>query len=125
MPRSRPHLQRLDERITPGAAADFYWVDNQQIALLERTGQIAVKLTSPHDAAALTSKGGMLAGFDLVQSLDPTVAFVRTATSPRPAMSETLPLDARPGVKWSAPVFENAVSHGWVVATNEVIVRLA
>lgn len=124
MPRSQPQLHRLDERITPNAAADFYWVNNRQIALVERAGQVAVKLESPHDAATLTAKGGLLAGFDLVQSLDPTVAFVRAGISPRQSMSETLPLDQRPGVEWSAPVFENAESHGWVVATNEVIVRL-
>src|SRR5262249_49454369 len=125
MSRLSPRLERLDERIAPSVAnGDFYWCDGQQIALTERPNQIAVRFDQHQNTATLTRPGGLLAGFDLVQALDPTLAFVTPAASPRPRASEALPLDMRPDVAWSAPVFENTESHGWVVATNEIIVRL-
>src|SRR5262245_23768502 len=125
MSRSQPRLQRLDERIAPSVAnGDFYWCGGQQIALTERPNQIAVRFDQAQNTATLTRPGGLLAGYDLVQALDPTMAFVTPGASPRPRATETMPLDTRPDVVWSAPVFENAISHGWVVATNEIIVRL-
>jgi subtilisin family serine protease len=121
----RPHLQRLEDRIAPSiGAGDYYWVDGRQIALSERPGQIAVQFSRPVDATAATRPGGVLAGYDLVEAVNSTTAFVRAATSPRPDHSETVAIEERPSVAWSAPVFENPESGGWVVAMNEIIVRL-
>jgi subtilisin family serine protease len=124
MSRQRPAVLRLEDRLAPSASADFYWADGQKIALTERTGQVAVRFDSPHDAAALTRTGGLLAGYDLVQAVDPTVVFVTPAASPRPKISETIPLDERPDVAMSAPVFTNPQTGGWVVATDQILVRL-
>src|SRR5438067_5992151 len=119
MSRPRPRLERLDDRTLPSAAAgDFYWADGRQVALSARPDEIAVRLTAPADAAALTAPGGPLAGDRVTQTLSPTVLFVHPGPSPRPAA-----LEQQAAVAWAAPVFTVA-DGGWVVATDEVVVRL-
>jgi hypothetical protein len=125
MSRHRPSVLRLEDRLTPSIAnGDFYWADGRPIALDARAGQYAVRLEHGQAAATLTTSGGLLAGYDIVQALDPTVVFVTPAVAPRANFRESLPLDERAGVAWSAPVFTNPETGGWVVATDQILVRL-
>lgn len=125
MSRSIPKLLRLESRLAPSVAAgDYYWADGRQIALVERPQQFAVRLTEPQPVEVLAKPGGLLAGYEVMKSLDPTVAFVSPAISPRPKFSDAEPLDQRPGIDFAAPIFTNPETGGWVVATDEILVRL-
>jgi hypothetical protein len=125
MSRSIPKLYRLESRLAPSVAGgDYYWADGRQVALTERPHQVAVRFDEPQQIELLAKPGGLLAGYEVLRSLDPTAAFIAPAISPRPLASEAEPLDQRPGIDFAAPVFTNSETGGWVVATNEIIVRL-
>src|SRR4051812_5243139 len=84
MSRHRPSVLRLEDRLTPSVAnGDFYWADGRAIALNARAGHYAVRLEHGQAAATLTTSGGLLAGYDIVQALDPTVVLVTPAVAPR------------------------------------------
>jgi hypothetical protein len=110
---------RLEDRLAPSAAVvdrgDFYRADGLPVELLERAGQVVVRRV---DGA------GPLAGLRVVEQLAADLQILEYAAGPREDPREATPAAERPGVVWTAPVFQVGATGGWVVPTDEVVVRL-
>jgi len=110
---------RLEDRLAPSAAVidrgDFYRADGRPVALLERAGQVAVRRSAGAEP---------LAGLRVVEQLAADLQILEYAPGPRADAGEAVPAAERHGVVWTAPVFQVAATGGWVVPTDEVVVRL-
>jgi subtilisin-like proprotein convertase family protein/subtilisin family serine protease len=109
-------------------AGDAYLADGQVVRLLRRTDQLAVALQDPNVAATrmarLTEASAPLAGFREALELTPNLR-VLAATAGIVHLDAIAKAAARdPAVAWVAPVFHEPVSETWLVAADEVIVRL-
>jgi hypothetical protein len=110
-------LVRLEDRTVPSATidrGDFYFADQQPVALLERVDQYVVGVSPGTSIDALLRKGP-LTGLQLVQQVDANVFILEGSFVPGPLAG---------GVNWISPLFEVAESGRWFTPTNEVIVAL-
>ncbi|MBX7106062.1 MAG: hypothetical protein K1X57_18420, partial [Gemmataceae bacterium] len=120
-------VERLESRLVPAALidrGDFYRAGGAAVPLAERAGQVAVQWSGPADWASLTSAGGMLAGLRVVQELGDDAAILEFAPGPRLDAREAAPVMGRAGVLTAAPVFANPATGGYVIALDEVVIRL-
>lgn len=138
-------LQELENRLTPSSTlpknilldlGDVYSTANYSTSIHRYTDRIALGLdvsTASATLAKLTAPTGILAGFQVVQTLDSGIKVLATpALAGDSADVRYVDLAARidslageTGVRWSAPVFHDvATQNGWMVATNELIVSL-
>ncbi len=118
---------------------DFYWANGQKVTLFQRTDQLVIA-TDPKagDAvvAQLTDEQAPLAEFQQVRELAPSLYIVENpdiqpvnnegeAQRSSDELSDAATAATNnAGVLWTAPVFMNAETGTWQVATDEVIVKV-
>ncbi|WP_145244409.1 Calx-beta domain-containing protein [Urbifossiella limnaea] len=124
--RKRLAVERLEDRTNPGAhpvataAAAGYRVGDQIITLDTRADELVVGLPGGTAALApLVATGGPLVGLTAARWLTPELVVL---AGPADYAAKAA---AIPGVTFTAPVYQNPDTGGWLVATNEVIVALA
>src|SRR4051812_21793029 len=121
-------LTRLEERTAPSAGlldlpvanslvdhADSFVADGQTIALLERSGELVVRLPPP-SGDATPAPDRLFRGFTVEKQLDAATFILRGPAD------WAGPLQTN--VAWAAPLFQSKGSDSWLAATNEIIIAL-